>query len=100
MINFLVSVFFGWPAIIASLGLALAGILFKRPMFSPAGSILFLPGAWYVGSYFSFAFLLPLFFFASVIALWKNKIAMAIIFIIPEFLITGRIAYLVLTQSV
>lgn len=100
MIDFLVSRFFEWPVIIASLGLALVGILFKRPKFLLVGSILFLPGAWYLGSYYSFAFLLPLFFFVSVAALWKNKIALAIIFIIPEFLITGRIAYLVLTQSV
>ena len=99
MLDFLIPMLFGWPATIASLGLALTGILFNRPKLSLVGSVLFLPPAWYLGLYFSFSFLLPLFFFASVVAVWKNKVALAIVFIAPVFLITGRIAYLIQTQS-
>ena len=58
MINFLIPMFFGWPAMIVSLGLALAGILFKRPKLSLAGFILYLPPVWYLGLYFSFLFLI------------------------------------------
>ncbi|MDP1713378.1 MAG: hypothetical protein Q8L41_01410 [Anaerolineales bacterium] len=100
MTDFLVPIIFGWPAIIASLGLALAGILLKHPILSLVGAVLYLAPAWYLGFYFSFSFILPLFSFGSAYAVSKGKTALALALMVPILLISGWIGFLVLTQSI
>ena len=46
-----VQIIFGWPFMILSLLLAVAGILMKRPVFLIAGAIFFVPPAWYLSGY-------------------------------------------------
>ena len=100
MTEILVQTILGWPAIIASLGLALAGILLKRPILSLVGAVLYLAPAWYLGLYFSFSFILPLFSVGSAYAVSKGKTALAFALMLPPLLVSGWIGYLVLTQPV
>ncbi len=98
MFDFLIPMLFGWPAIILSLGFALAGIVFKRSALSLVSAVLFLAPAWYIGHYFAFSIILPLFFLGSAYAISKNKIVMAFLFIVPVLIVVGRLGFLVLTQ--
>ena len=94
----LMQIVFGWPAILLSLGLALAGILFKKWNLTLVGAILFLLPGWSVGQYFSLSLLLPLLMFGSAYAIYKGKIYLAFLLILPILIVIARLGYLVLTQ--
>ncbi len=98
MFDFLIPMLFGWPAIILSLGFALAGIVFKRPALSLVSTVIFLAPAWYIGHYFAFSIMLPLFLPGSAYAISKNKIGIAFLLIVPVLIVIGRLGLLVLTQ--
>jgi hypothetical protein len=71
MTSILVQIIFGWPAIITSLLIALAGLIWKRQWLLLASAILFTPFSWYLSGYPSVrgaAFLLPLFLVGVAIA--------------------------------
>ncbi|MCC6500765.1 MAG: hypothetical protein IT313_10905 [Anaerolineales bacterium] len=98
MPDFLIPVIFGWPSMIASLGFALAGVLFKMPVLSYIGAALLAAPAWYLGHYSIVAWSLPLFEIGSGIAVRKSKLLVAWLLLLPVFLAILRLAYLVLTQ--
>jgi len=98
MPDFLIPMLFGWPMIILSLGFTFAGILFKRRALSLVGAVLFLPPAWYLGLYFAFSIILPLFLFGSTYAVSKGKFVLAFLLTVPVLIVTGWLGFLVLTQ--
>ena len=98
MFEILIQMFLGWPAILLSLGLALAGILSKKSLVSLPGGIFFLPPAWYLSHYSVVFMVLPLLLFGSAYALSRNRIAGAVLFIIPVFIAMAGLGIVVLTQ--
>jgi len=98
MPDFLIPMLFGWPMIILSLGFAVAGILLKRRTLSLVGAVLFLSPAWYLGLYFAFSVILPLFLFGSTYAVSKEKFVLAFLLTVPVLIVTGWLGFLVLTQ--
>ena len=98
MLDFLIPMFFGWPMIIISLGFAFAGIMLKRRALSLIGAVLFLPPTWYLGLYFAFSLILPLFLFGSAYAVSNGKSALAFLLIVPVLIAAGWLAFLILTQ--
>jgi hypothetical protein len=98
MLEFLIQTFVGWPAMILSLGLALAGILFKKPGLAVISAILFLAPAWYLSNYSVFLGSLPLFLLLSAQAISRNQIVLAVLSVIPVLVVMGALGYVVLSQ--
>jgi len=98
MTDFLIPFFFGWPMAIISLGCVFGGILYSRWKITLLGAFLFIPPAWYIGLYFSFSFILPLFLFVSAFFVAKSKTFIAFLFLLPVLALTGWLGFLVLTQ--
>lgn len=98
MLEFLIQTFVGWPAMILSLGLALAGILFKKPSLAVISAILFLAPAWYLSNYSIFLGSLPFFILLSAQAISRNKILLAALAILPVLLVMGALGYVVINQ--
>lgn len=83
---------------IASLGLAVAGIFFKRTSMSLISAVLFLAPAWYLSHYFFLFGSLPFFLLLSAQAISRGKTLPAILSIVPILLVMGSLGYIVLTQ--
>ncbi len=98
MTDFLIPMLFGWPMTILALSCVLAGILFSRWKLTLLGGIFFLPPTWYIGFYFSYAFILPLFLFACAYFVAKNKTLVASLLLVPVLALTAWLAFLVITQ--
>jgi hypothetical protein len=90
--------FLGWPAMILSLGFALAGVLFRNPVLSLISAVLFLAPAWYLSHYFILLGSLPFFLLLSAQAVARERILLAILSIVPVLLVMGSLGYIVLTQ--
>jgi hypothetical protein len=90
--------FLGWPAMIVSLGLAFAGILFKRTNLSLMSAVFFLAPAWYLSHYFILLGSLPFFLLLSAQAISRDKTLLALVCIVPILLVMGTLGYVVLTQ--
>jgi hypothetical protein len=92
----------GWPAIIASLLLALSGLVFKKWVLLVIGGVVALPfSILYMGgafnSYFAGA-LLPLGHFASAFSVYKKRMALAWILMLPFTVLVLILASAVLSQ--
>lgn len=98
MFDILIPMFFGWPAIIVSLGLALVGILSQKWEYSTAGAIFLLPPAWYLSHYSLIYVILPLLIFGSAYAVSKGKPTRAFILVVPVLVAIGGLGIVVLTQ--
>ena len=98
MYEMLLQIFFGWPAMLLSLGFALAGILSKRWSLSLLGAILFVLPGWYLSHYTLFFAIIPLCLFSSTYAIWKNKQALASLWILPVVIFLIALAIVVLSQ--
>lgn len=94
----LIQILFGWPAILLSLGFALAGILLKRSVFSLVGAALILLPAWYLMHYSIIFIILPLFLFGSAYMISRDKVAVAYLLTILVLIVTAGLGILVLTQ--
>ena len=102
MSDILVQIIFGWPFIIVSLLVSLIGLSTKRPWLLAASAILFAPFSYYLSGWpgvRGLAFTLPLFLAGAAYAIHKQKIWPAWLFTLPAFLVSGWIAFLVLTQQ-
>ncbi len=89
MIDFLVASFFGWPAIIVTIILAIAGLLRNNYRFLVAAAILALPPAWFLSGFpliRSPVFLLPLLLFASGYSVYRGREMLAWLLVVPYFL--------------
>ncbi len=101
MSGFLAAVFLGWPAILAALIAAGAGLILKRWGWLLVGGALMLPPAWLFSGYPALrgaAFLLPLLLFAAAFALWKRKFSLAWLLSFPVIAASAWLAVLVLLQ--
>jgi hypothetical protein len=101
MSTLLVQIFFGWPAILVSLALCIAGLLFKRVLLVILGALLFVPFSLYLSGYPTVraaALLLPLCLFGAAYALYRKKTLISWLLILPALLASAGMAVLVLTQ--
>lgn len=101
MTDTLVVIFFGWPAILSSLALALAGILMRRHLLLPISAILIVLPSWYLSGYPAIGWIglsLPLFLLGAAFAVRKERFQLAWVFMIPPFLISALLAYFVIYQ--
>jgi hypothetical protein len=89
---------FGWPAIIASLLVSLAGLLLKRPVLMAVGGVLLLPFSIYLTGYRVPGILLPLLQFGSAYAIRRDKMRLAWLLLAPFIVVTLVLAGVVLTQ--
>jgi hypothetical protein len=96
----LIQIFLGWPAILFSLGLAIAGILSKRTVSSLMSGVLMLPPAWYLSHYSAMFWFLPVLLFGSAYAISRDKVEYGILLIIPVLVATAGLGAVVLSQHV
>jgi hypothetical protein len=97
-----VQIIFGWPFMILSLLLAVAGILMKRPVFLIAGAIFFVPPAWYLSGYPAirgFGILLPALMLGAAYYVKKERRTLAWLLVMPPILIVAWLAFLVMAQN-
>lgn len=75
MLNFILSLLVGWPAVLATVILAIIGLIKRDYRFLVGAAILAFPFSWYVSGFplvRSFTFLLPLLPFGSAYALRRD----------------------------
>jgi hypothetical protein len=93
-----VQIIFGWPAIISSILLSVAGVWFKKPALLVTAGIVCIPFTYYLSGIRTTAVVLPLFQFGSAYAITRQKDLLAWFLIAPIVVIAILLAYLVLTQ--
>jgi hypothetical protein len=98
MTELLVQIIFGWPAIITSILLSIAGVWLKKPFFLVAAGIVCIPFTYYLSGYRTPAVILPFFQFSSAYAITRQQNLLAWLLIVPLIVIAVVLAYIVLTQ--
>jgi hypothetical protein len=99
LVDAIVQIIFGWPAIITTIILSIAGLVLKKPILLIIAGFLCMPFTYYVsGGLRSPAVILPLLEFASAFAVARQKKAAAWLLIAPLVIISMMLAYAVLTQ--
>ena len=98
MTDILVQIIFGWPAIIASILLSIAGVWLKKPAFLIAAGVVCIPFTYYLSGYRLPAVVLPFFQFGSAYAITRQKSLLAWLLIVPLIVVAVVLAYVVLTQ--
>lgn len=89
MLDFIIIIFVGWPAIFAALILAAIGLFKNNYRLLVAASILAVPFSWFLSGFpviQSPAFLLPIFIFGSSFAMYRGKEMIAWLLAVPFFL--------------
>lgn len=99
MSDLLVQIIFGWPAIITSILLSIAGVWLSKPVFLVVAGVICIPFAAYLtaGSPYP-GLLLPFFQFGSAYAVKHQKTLLAWLLIVPMMIATSMLAYVVLNQ--
>jgi hypothetical protein len=103
MTTILVQFFFGWPAIIATLLLVVAGLVWKRWWLLLIAAALFFPVSLYLSGYPAirgFGFLLPVFLLGAAFAARARKRILAWLLAAPVFIVSAWLAVVVITQRV
>ena len=88
MLNFILILLVGWPAILATIILAIIGLLRSNYRFLVVAAVLALPFSWYISGFpfiQSPAFLLPLFLFFAGFAMNRKQGTVAWLWAIPYF---------------
>ena len=99
MTEILVQIIFGWPAVITSILLSIAGIRLKRPALLIASGIICIPFTYYISNGFrNPAAFLPLLQFASAYALTRGRELISWLLITPLIMVSVALAYAVFTQ--
>jgi ABC-type phosphate transport system permease subunit len=99
MTEILVRAVFGWPAIITSILLSIAGVYLKKAALLVAAGIVCIPFTYYISNGFrNPALLLPLLQFASAYAITRQRNLLAWLLITPLLSGSAVLAYVVLTQ--
>ena len=93
-----IQIIFGWPAIITSILLSVAGVWLKKPVLLIVAGIVCIPFTYYLSGFGIPAVILPLFQFGSAYAVTRQKHLIAWLLIMPITLIAAILAYAVLTQ--
>ena len=89
MINIIISLFVGWPAILATVILAAVGLFRANYRLLVAAAILAFPFSWFLSGFpvvHSPAFLLPVFLFGSAFAIYRDHEMIAWLVALPFFL--------------
>lgn len=100
--DLLVQMIFGWPFIITSLLLSVAGVALRRHQLLVAGALFFMPPSLYLSGYPGIrwlALLLPFSILGAAYLVRRNRSGIAWLLLIPPVLISGWLAYLVMEQS-
>jgi hypothetical protein len=99
MTEALVQILFGWPAVITSILLSVAGVILKKPWLLVASGIVCIPFTYYVsGGFRSPAILLPVFEFGAAFAITRERKLITWLLISPLIIVAVVLAYTVLTQ--
>lgn len=101
MLDFLLTLLVGWPAILVTLILAVIGLLRNNYRFLLGAAILAFPFSWYLGGFPSIsspAFLLPLLLFGSSYLMFRGREMLAWLMAIPFFLAILLLFYVVSAQ--
>jgi len=96
--DILIQIIFGWPAIITSILLSVAGVQLRKPALLVAAGIVCLPFTYYLSGFRTPAAILPLFQFGSAYAIARRQTLLAWLLILPIIVIAAVLAYAVLTQ--
>src|SRR5215510_13757935 len=102
MLNILIAIFFGWPAILATVILAAIGLFRANYRFVVAASIMAFPFSWFLSGFpiiRSPAFLLPVILLASAYALYRKHEMIAWLIAIPFFLAILLLFYVILAGN-
>ena len=89
MLDFLLSLLVGWPAILVTVILAIIGLVRNNYRFLLAASILALPFSWFLSGFPAIrspAFLMPTLLFGSSYFMFRGREMVAWILAIPFFL--------------
>jgi len=90
---------FGWPAIIASILLAIAGLLMKKPRLLVIAGVVFLPFTYYLSNGLRNPLvIMPFLLFASAFAIRRQNTRLAWLLLAPLLIVTLWLAFVVLTQ--
>jgi hypothetical protein len=92
---------FGWPAIITSLLVSIAGLVLRKPWLLVVGGVMVIPFAWYLSGYPAIrtsAILLPVFQFISAWVLGREKKILAWVLLAPLAIVIVFLAIVVLSQ--
>jgi len=101
MLNFLLNLLVGWPAIVVTLILAGIGLLRNNYRFLLGAAILAFPFSWFLSGFpfiRSFWFLLPLFLFGSSYLIFRGREMLAWLIAVPYFLSILLLFYVILAQ--
>ena len=99
MTETLVQIFFGWPALITSILISVAGVWLKKPGFLVAPAIICIPFTYYVSNGFrSPLILLPVCELGAAYALLRKFNRIAWLLIAPLLIVAAFLAYTVLRQ--
>lgn len=101
MLSTLLIMIMGWPGILASLALSLAGIARQQPVALLIGAVLAVPYAWYLNAFPLFSgvgLVLPLFQLGAALAMYHGRRWLASLCLLPFISITSWLALVVLTQ--
>ena len=101
MIDFLVAVTFGWPAIVVTIILAVIGLVRSNYRFLVAAAILAVPFSWFLSGFplvRSPVFLLPVLLLGSGFAIYRGNEMLAWILVVPYLLSIWLLFNAVMTQ--
>ena len=101
MLEIIISIFVGWPAIIATVILTAIGLFRSNYRLLIAASILAVPFSWFLSGFpviQSPVFLLPLFAFGSSFAMYRGREMIAWLIAIPFFLGILLLYYVISAQ--
>lgn len=101
MIDFLAVVFFGWPAILVTIVLAIAGLFRNDYRFLVTAAILAFPFSWFLSGFpliRSPVFLLPLLLFASGYFVYRGREMLAWLCVVPYFMTIWLLFNVVVSQ--
>jgi hypothetical protein len=103
MLQILVIIFLGWPAILASVILSLIGLMRFNFKFLIAAAVLAFGPCWFLSGFPKVAspiFLAPTLVFGAAFAQSRGHEMIAWLLVIPYYLLVGLLAYLVFVQPV
>jgi hypothetical protein len=101
MVEILVRIFIGWPAIIATLLVSTAGMVWKRYWLLLVGALLFFPFSLYLSGLPAtrgLGLFLPVFQLGAALAVRARKYPLAWVMVSPVFILSAWLAYQIVTQ--
>ena len=98
MSDLFVQIVFGWPAIITSILLSIAGVWLKKPVVLAMAGIALIPLTYYLSGSRNLFVVLPFFQFGSAYAVIRQKTLLAWLLIAPIMIVAVLLAYAVLSQ--